>query len=93
MNKEEADAHFKDFKRMGEKSVRIAVYSGEWRNNLSRLGAASEWLRLRDKKRESLRWFLMALTAFLTAISAVITARTAVISSIKYLLKQITNAP
>jgi len=53
MKIEEINAYFKDFDRMGETAVRIAVYSERWRNDLSRLGAAAEWLRLKDEERQS----------------------------------------
>ncbi len=93
MSQEELRNYFSQFERMGESSVRVAVYSGSWENDRLRLGAASEWLRLKDEGRQSRRSRYTLLTASIAAIAAIIAARADIIWSIKYLLSKIIKTP
>lgn len=96
MPKEEITTYFADFDRIGESSVRIAVYSGRWENDRSRLGAASEWLRLKDEARQSRNSRsarLAAKAAMIAAIAAIIAAREDIIWLISWLLHKIIKIP
>lgn len=89
--KKEIDPHFKEFDRMRESAVRIAVYSGKWRNDLSRLGAASEWLRLKDERRQcrrSISNWIAAISALIAAITAIIVAKTTIADFISSILNK-----
>jgi hypothetical protein len=93
MTQEELHNYFSQFERMGESSVRVAIYSGSWENDRSRLGAASEWLRLKDEACQSRRSRYTLFTASIAAIAAIVAARADIIWIIKYLLNKITKAP
>jgi transposase len=103
MKIEEINAYFKDFDRMGETAVRIAVYSERWRNDLSRLGAAAEWLRLKDEERQSQnsRWarraanaaYVAAIAATIGAITAVMVNRESIMCFMSSLLNKIIRTP
>jgi len=90
-SQKELQSYFAQLESMGESSVRVAVYSGSWENDRLRLGAAAEWLRLKDEERQrrrSISNWIAAISALIAAITAIIVAKTTIADFILSLLKK-----